>query len=100
IRDATVTEVQTCALPICGRSLVWLYAPGLAAGLAQLWMFRHAYAGLLFLNRAVFLAIAAASLVGMASVAVAAVRGGTPLARRRAGRPRRGGGRSLAGRRG
>src|SRR5439155_744029 len=67
-----------------GRSLVWLYAPGLAAGLAQLWMFRHAYAGLLFLNRAVFLAIAAASLVGMASVAVAAVRGGTPLARRRA----------------
>ena len=67
-----------------GRPLVWLYAPGLAAGLAQLWMFRRAYAGLLFLNEAVFLAIAAASLAGMVSVAVATVRGGTPLARRRA----------------
>src|SRR5437870_12701352 len=67
-----------------GRPLVWLYAPALAAGLAQLWMFRRGYGALLFLNTAVFLAIAATSLAGMVSLALAASHGRTPLARRRA----------------
>ena len=67
-----------------GRPLGWLYAVGFAVGMAQLWLFRRWYEGLYVLNAIVFLAIAAASLAGMASVAVAAFRGRTPLARRRA----------------
>ncbi|TMA37747.1 MAG: GAF domain-containing protein [Deltaproteobacteria bacterium] len=67
-----------------GWPLVWLYAVSVAAGLAQLWLFGHAYRALLFLNTVVFLAIAGTSLVGMASLALAAAHGRTPLARRRA----------------
>ena len=66
------------------RPLAWLYAAGLAAGLAEIALYRHAIPALLAVDEAVWLAAAAAGALAMLSVARSALRGETPLARRRA----------------
>ena len=67
------------------RPLVVLYVAGLAAGLAQVWAYWRSYRVLLAVNDAVYLALAAAGVVAMWSLAAAAFgRRVTPLGRRRA----------------
>lgn len=67
------------------RPLALLYLAGLAAGLVQVWAFWRSYAVLLAVNDAVYLALAAAGVVAMGSIAAAAFGPRTtPLGRRRA----------------
>src|SRR5262245_32668206 len=67
------------------RPLVVLYFAGLAAGLVQVWAFWRSYAILLAVNDAVYLALAAAGVVALASITAAAFGARTtPLGRRRA----------------
>jgi len=67
------------------RPLVLVYLAGLAVGLVQVWAFWRSYPILLAVNDAVYLALAAAGLVAMASIAAAAFGARTtPLGRRRA----------------
>ena len=67
------------------RPLVLLYLAGLAVGLVQVWAFWRSYPVLLAVNDAVYIALAAAGLVAMASIAAAAFGARTtPLGRRRA----------------
>src|SRR5262249_16210040 len=65
--------------------LVLLSLAGLAVGLVQVWAFWRSYPLLLAVNDAVYLALAAAGVVAMASIAAAAFGARTtPLGRRRA----------------
>ena len=66
------------------RPLVMVYAAGLVAGLAEVWMFHRWYAGLLVLDNALYLTLAGVSLLAMGWLAVGTFRGESPLARRRA----------------
>src|SRR5262245_7459369 len=67
------------------RPLVLLYLAGLAVGLVQVWAFWRSYPILLAVDDAVYLALAAAGLVAMGSIAAAAFGARTtPLGRRRA----------------
>jgi signal transduction histidine kinase len=66
------------------RPLAALYGLGLVVGLTQAAAYWRSYPTLIAVNDAVYLALAAAGLVAFASIAAAAVRGTTPLGRRRA----------------
>jgi signal transduction histidine kinase len=67
------------------RPLALLYLAGLTVGLVQVWAFWRSYPILLAVNDAVYLALAAAGVVAMGSIAAAAFAARTtPLGRRRA----------------
>lgn len=66
------------------RVLLPAYAAGLAAGGVEAWAFRHSWTALLALDNATYLALAAATIFALASIARAVFRAATPLARRRA----------------
>lgn len=71
-------------LKASSRPLALLYGAALIVGIAQVYLFRRSYAGLLALNNAVYLAIAATGLFALASIALGAFAARSPLARRRA----------------
>jgi two-component system, NtrC family, sensor histidine kinase HydH len=67
------------------RPLALLYLAGLTVGLVQVWAFWRSYPILLAVNDAVYLALAAAGVVAICSIAAAAFAARTtPLGRRRA----------------
>lgn len=67
-----------------GRPLAVLYLAAGALGLVQQRLWAEGAPSLIAVDDAVYLAIAAAGVAAMTSIAMAAVRGHTPLARRRA----------------
>jgi len=67
-----------------GAPLTWVYAAGLAAGIAENLLLYRSYAWFLPLDNAVYLALAATGALAIGSITLSVFRADSPLARRRA----------------